>query len=141
MSVDLPAEGFSLHPRLEADTHHVLDLALSRVLLADDATYPWVILVPMLPEIREIHDLSVARQHLLVDESSRVASSMQRLFEADKMNVAALGNMVPQLHLHHVARFEGDAAWPAPIWGAAPARPYDETSLQRRLDILRGALR
>lgn len=116
---------FTLHPQLVADTHPVGDLALCRVLLMDDANWPWVILVPRQPKISEICELSDADQVALIRESSRIAGTLQELFTPDKLNVAALGNQVPQLHLHHIARHRGDPAWPKPVWGARPRRPYD----------------
>lgn len=130
---------FSLHPRLEADTVSVGRFPSTLVLLHEDARYPWVILVPELEGIREIHDLPYEIRHQLLDQSCGVAAAMQEHFGADKMNVAALGNMVPQLHLHHIARFEGDDAWPGAIWGAHPAREYSSEALEARRGELRGA--
>ena len=131
---------FSLHPQLEADCTPVGDLALCRVLLLHDANYPWLILVPRRPDIVEIHELSGTDQHTLVDESSMVAGAMKSLFSAHKMNVAALGNMVPQLHLHHIARFREDPAWPGPVWGKLPARAYEPEALEERLSLVREAI-
>jgi len=131
--------GFTLHPRLEADTVSIGRFPSTLVLLHQDARYPWVILVPELEGIREIHDLPHEVRHALLDHSCGVAEAMQRHFAADKMNVAALGNMVPQLHLHHVARFEGDDAWPGAIWGAHPALEYSSEALEERRGELRGA--
>ncbi len=131
---------FTLHPRLDADCSPVGDLPLCRVLMLEDASYPWLILVPRLPDMREIHGLCRAQQHQLIDESSQVAQTMVALFQPDKMNVAALGNLVPQLHLHHVARFEADPAWPGPVWGAAPPLAYGDAERDARLDALRSAL-
>src|SRR5690606_75719 len=127
---------FSLHPRIEADSVRVGALPLCEVRLHRDGRYPWVVLVPRRPDIREIHELALADRRQLMDESCAVAEAMQRLFSADKMNVAALGNLVPQLHVHSVARFVGDDAWPAPIWGAHPMRPYDDAARSARVAAL-----
>ncbi|MAQ16904.1 MAG: HIT family protein [Sandaracinus sp.] len=132
-------ENFTLHPRLEADTITIGRFPETLVLLHRDARYPWVILVPTLPGIREIHELPHEVRHRLLDESCGVAAAMQALLGATKMNVAALGNMVPQLHLHHVARFEGDDAWPGAIWGAHPGLEYTAEALEARRGELRGA--
>ena len=125
--------GFTLHPRLMADTLHVGDLPLCRVLLMNDATYPWLVLVPRRSELREIHDLDEADQHMLVGEISLASQKMQQHCQAEKMNVAALGNQVPQLHVHVIARFQDDPAWPGPVWGVMPARPYPDHELQLQL--------
>lgn len=119
---------FSLHPRLAADTRPVTDLPLCRVLLMNDRTYPWLILVPQRPDLREMHRLSGPDQAQLLAELMTVSRVLEAHTGALKMNVAALGNMVPQLHIHVIARFEGDAAWPAPVWGKAPAAPYDDAA-------------
>lgn len=116
---------FELHPQLAADTHPVGDLALCRVLLMDDAGWPWLILVPRRPGVREVHELDPDDQARLIGESSLAARAMATLFAADKMNLAALGNVVPQLHVHVIARHHGDPAWPRPVWGARPRQPYD----------------
>ncbi|MDA0954482.1 MAG: HIT domain-containing protein, partial [Proteobacteria bacterium] len=108
---------FELNPRLEADTDWVLDLQLSRVLLMDDSRYPWLILVPRIPNVREWLDLSSTDQALLLAEQLQVAQCLQTLLLPDKLNIATLGNIVPQLHLHIIARFETDFAWPSPVWG------------------------
>ena len=122
---------FELHSRLQADTRLLGDLPLCRVLLAKDSQYPWLILVPRVVNLREIHHLAPAQQQQLMEESCAVATLMEQALRPDKINVAALGNLVPQLHLHHVARFSTDKAWPGPIWGAHPSLPYDESTLQR----------
>ena len=114
---------FHLHERLAADTAGVGSFPLCEVLLMNDSHYPWVILVPRRLGIREIHQLAETEQQQLMRESVFVAARMQAHFQADKMNVAALGNMVPQLHIHHIARFATDAAWPRPVWGLLPATP------------------
>tara|TARA_R110002096_G_scaffold143328_5_gene299425 strand:+ start:78729 stop:79151 length:423 start_codon:yes stop_codon:yes gene_type:complete len=131
---------FKLHPQLSADSVAITRLELCEVRLIRDANYPWLILVPQREAIREIHELCVAEQHLLTDETSRAAKVLQELCGAKKMNVAALGNMVPQLHIHVVARFESDAAWPGAIWGAAPALAYSEDELARYISELSKAI-
>lgn len=128
---------FALHPRLAADTFAVGDLELCRVLLMNDARYPWLILVPRRDGLREIHELGTADRALLMDESCRVAEVMQAQFAPDKLNIGVLGNIVPQLHMHHIARFTGDPAWPGPVWGHSPAVAYAD---QSRLIALRAAL-
>ncbi|MEW6691381.1 MAG: HIT family protein [Pseudomonadota bacterium] len=115
---------FELHPRLAADTVEVTRLPLCRVLLMNDANYPWLILVPQRPGIREIFELDEADQQQLMRESTFVTRVMNDLFRPDKMNIAALGNVVPQLHIHHIARYRHDPAWPAPVWGQRPAQAY-----------------
>jgi diadenosine tetraphosphate (Ap4A) HIT family hydrolase len=126
---------FELHERLAADTFFVTDLPLCRMLLMNDARYPWVILVPRMADLREIHDLPVLDRQQLIEESCLVAEFISREFSVDKMNVAALGNLVPQLHLHHVGRFSNDPAWPGPVWGHSPALAYDKALLQQRLQL------
>ncbi|PSJ42417.1 HIT family protein [Zobellella endophytica] len=134
---------FRLHPQLAADCLVLGELSLCRVLLAKDGRYPWLILVPRRDGIREIHRLSEEDQQQLMRESCALARLMETELAADKLNVAALGNMVPQLHLHHVARFIGDDAWPGPIWGKHPSLPYPDPQAeaerwQQRLADLEG---
>lgn len=105
---------FELHSRLQADTRWLGDLPLCRVLLAKDSQYPWLILVPRVANLREIHHLAPEQQQQLMQESCAVAALMEQALSPDKINIGALGNLVPQLHLHHVARFATDRAWPAP---------------------------
>lgn len=121
---------FQLHERLAADTHHLGYSRLCEILLMNDSTWPWIILVPAVPDIREIYQLDHKQQVRLLEESSTLSQCMMELFRGDKMNVAALGNMVPQLHLHHIVRFEGDPAWPGPVWGKLPPVPYAEEELE-----------
>ncbi len=115
---------FALDPRLAGDTHAVCDLALSRVLLMDDARWPWLILVPRRAGLRELLDLDPDAQQVLLDEINRVARLLQARHAADKLNIAALGNVVAQLHVHVIARQVGDPAWPAPVWGRGERVPY-----------------
>jgi diadenosine tetraphosphate (Ap4A) HIT family hydrolase len=131
---------FELHPQLAADTVHVRDSSLCTVLLSRDANYPWLVLVPRRPDLRELHDLDPADQVQLLREVTALARGMSRLFAADKINVAALGNMVPQLHVHVIARQRDDPAWPQPVWGRVPALAYPPDLLAQRLAALRGLL-
>jgi diadenosine tetraphosphate (Ap4A) HIT family hydrolase len=123
--------GFNLHQRLAADTLSLGRSRLCELRLMNDSAWPWVILVPMRAGIREIYQLDEADQQRLLWESSELSRGMMVLFVGDKMNVAALGNMVPQLHLHHIVRFEGDPAWPAPVWGKQAPVAYDDSGLGR----------
>ncbi|MCX4187698.1 HIT domain-containing protein [Methylophaga sp. OBS4] len=127
---------FSLHGRLAQDCFTLGQFALSEVLLMNDYRYPWVILVPRRADISEIYQLTVAEQQQLLHESSFVASQMATYFKADKMNIAALGNVVPQLHLHHIARYKTDASWPDPVWGKGQAEPYGEQARQDAIQQL-----
>jgi diadenosine tetraphosphate (Ap4A) HIT family hydrolase len=131
---------FELDPQLRADTAFVASLPLCEVLLSNDANYPWLILVPRLPGLRDLIDLEDTAQAVLMNEIARAARALKSLYSAHKLNVAALGNQVAQLHVHVIARQPDDAAWPNPVWGRVPARPYDETARERRLRELRGAL-
>ncbi|MFN2309564.1 MAG: HIT domain-containing protein [Gammaproteobacteria bacterium] len=129
-----------LHPQLQHDCESLGRFELCELLLMRDARYPWCILVPDRAGITEIYQLAPADQHQLMRESSQLAGTMARLFAADKMNVAALGNVVPQLHIHHIARRRSDPAWPAPVWGRLPALPYTEAALRDTCERLRRAL-
>ena len=136
------SDAFSLHPQLAADTVPVGDLALCRVLLSNDANYPWLVLVPRRPDIVELLDLTAADRATLSAEIDASARALKAAVPCDKLNVAALGNMVPQLHVHVIARRRSDAAWPKPVWGAAPATAYEPaardalvTALQHQLGI------
>lgn len=123
-----------LHPRLARDCQVLGEMSLSRLLLMDDSQYPWFILVPDREGIREIHELPSVEQHRLLDESMALSRAICEAFKPDKLNIAALGNLVPQLHVHHVARYQDDPAWPGPVWGARPAVPYAEPA---RLTVIR----
>lgn len=115
---------FSLDPRLANDCFEVTDLHLCKVLLMNDSQYPWLILVPRVEQVTEVIQLDEQQQRLLWQESALISKCLQNCFAPDKLNIAALGNMVPQLHLHHIARFKQDAAWPKPVWGVNPAKAY-----------------
>jgi len=131
---------FALHPRLAADTLALGDFPLCRLLLMNDAQYPWFILVPRRENAREIFQLEPRDQQQLLRESSGLSRAVMDAFKGDKLNVAALGNVVPQLHLHHVVRYAHDPAWPKPVWGLHPARPYAEPERAARLAALRAHL-
>lgn len=133
-------QGFVLDPRLAADCRVLGDAPLCRWLLMDDATYPWCILVPRRPGAREIHELGAADRRQLMDESKILAEALLAVCGGDKLNIAALGNVVQQLHLHHVVRRRDDPAWPAPVWGHAPAVPYTESASRALVTALRAAL-
>jgi len=131
---------FALHPRLTQDTITVGHLKLCQLLMMNDAHYPWFILVPMREGITEAHQLSAADRALLTEESATLSNALCEAFDADKMNIAALGNMVPQLHIHHVVRYRDDATWPDPVWGRMVAEPYNTEMIAARLDKLKKAL-
>jgi diadenosine tetraphosphate (Ap4A) HIT family hydrolase len=132
---------FILDSRLVADTHAIGDLEFSRVLLMDDARFPWLILVPRRAGLRELIELSRDDQHLLLDEINSCAHVLHAMEKPDKLNIAALGNAVAQLHVHVIARFANDAAWPRPVWGCGERAPYSAETLRSRLTALRSALR
>lgn len=129
-------QSFKLDERLNNDTVKLASWPLSEVLLMNDSQYPWVILVPRCAEISEIYQLPEADQVQLLQESAFLGRQLMSVYAGDKLNVAALGNVVNQLHLHHVVRFEGDAAWPAPVWGKYPVVQYSEKALEQQLKIL-----
>jgi len=131
---------WSLHPRLEQDTAPVGDLPLSRLLVHNDANYPWLLLVPRRPEAREIIDLDEADRRQLMAEIAMASRALKAVTRCDKLNVAAIGNVVPQLHLHVLARRRDDAAWPKPVWGTVPARAYDLAERERFVAALRREL-
>jgi diadenosine tetraphosphate (Ap4A) HIT family hydrolase len=131
---------WSLHPQLAHDTVPLGDLALSRVLAINDANYPWLVLVPRRPDVVEIIDLDEPARAELMAEIARVCAALKAHTRCDKLNVAAIGNVVPQLHVHVVARRKDDIAWPRPVWGAAPARAYATTELSAFVAALRRAL-
>jgi diadenosine tetraphosphate (Ap4A) HIT family hydrolase len=117
---------FQLHPQLQKDCFVLGQFELCQVLLMNDSQFPWFILVPQRENIREIYELTDAEQMMLIRESSYLAKKLAEIFNADKLNVAAIGNIVPQLHLHHVVRYENDKAWATPVWGKFAAVPYTE---------------
>jgi len=128
-----------LHEQLAQDCVVIGRFPLSLLLLMNDSQYPWFILVPQRQGVSEIHQLSDADQQQLMRESSLLAACIETEFKADKINIAALGNVAPQLHIHHIVRYRDDPAWPAPVWGRLPAVAYSETeaaSLCARLQTL-----
>ena len=131
------SDPFQLDPRLAADTFLVGETPLSQVLLMNDARYPWLILVPRRSDVTEPFQLSEADQAQLWQESMRLGAAMKAHFAADKLNLAALGNQVAQLHVHHIARFHADDAWPGPVWGVGSAVPYSDPAVE----VLKGELR
>ncbi len=132
--------GFVLDARLAGDTHEIGDLGLCRVLLMDDARFAWLILVPRIAGARELIDLDAGDQQALLAEVVRVGRVLEDLVRPDKLNIAALGNVVPQLHVHVIARHDDDAAWPQPVWGVGTRMPYAATERAARIAALRGAL-
>ena len=119
-----------LHPQLEKDCYVLGEFELCTLLLLNDANYPWFILLPNHEGVSEIHQLSEAEQQQLMAESMFFSRCLQQVFQADKLNIAALGNVVPQLHIHHIVRYRSDACWPAPVWGATEPVKYEKDQLQ-----------
>lgn len=134
------AHGWHLHPQLADDTHPLAQFALCDVRLMDDANHPWLILVPRVENAVEVIDLDGAQQAQLMQEIDRASRALQAAVKPHKLNVAALGNMVPQLHVHVIARFHDDIAWPRPVWGMATAQPYSPELLIARVEALSAAL-
>jgi diadenosine tetraphosphate (Ap4A) HIT family hydrolase len=134
------AAHWSLHPQLAADTVAVGDLSLSRVLVMNDANYPWLILTPRQIGAMEVIDLADTEQARLMVEIAQAARALKEVTDCDKLNIAALGNVVPQLHVHVIARRKDDPAWPAPVWGYTAARAYEPAALDHLVACLRGRL-
>ncbi len=128
---------FELHHQLSADTYFICDLPLCRAVLMNESQFPWVILIPRIIGATEQYKLSQSERTQLDKESTLVSASLMNIFEADKMNIAALGNMVPQLHIHHVARNKSDNAWPNPVWGNFTPEPYSETDATSLIERLK----
>ena len=129
-----------LHPQLAEDTHPLAHLPLCDVRLMDDANHPWLVLVPRVPEAVELIDLAEEHQAQLMREVVLASHVLRVTMRPDKINVAALGNMVPQLHVHVIARYRKDIAWPRPVWGNATSQPYAPEALVARVEALRAAL-
>ncbi|HYC16609.1 MAG TPA: HIT domain-containing protein [Pseudolabrys sp.] len=134
-------KGWSLHPQLTRETVPIGDMPLVRVLLANDANYPWLILVPRLPALVELIDLEENAQVQLIGEVAAAARALKAVTECDKLNIAALGNQVPQLHVHVIARRRTDAAWPKPVWGVKPPLAYDDGTRATLLGLLHRLLK
>lgn len=128
---------FALHSRLKADTHEAADWPLCRVLVMNDARYPWLVLVPRRDKLTELTALEAAERAQLMDEIARAGRLVQLLPGVAKLNIGALGNLVPQLHVHVVGRHQGDPAWPGPVWGHSPALPYERGALDRIIAAVR----
>ena len=131
---------FTLDSRLQQDTLPIGDFPLCRLLLSNDANYPWFILVPRREDISELFQLDVTDQQQLWRETTALAEVLKDSFDADKMNVATLGNVVSQLHMHVIVRKRDDGAWPAPVWGKHPAKPYSAQQVEAIRDRLRVVL-
>lgn len=131
---------FQLHPQLAKDCRDMGRLALCRVLLVDDSQYPWFILVPERAGIAEVHQLADADRRQLWEESALLSRALVKGFAPDKLNIAALGNQVPQLHVHHIARYRHDPAWPAPVWGKLPPKPYYGAEVEKLRALMHSLL-
>jgi diadenosine tetraphosphate (Ap4A) HIT family hydrolase len=132
---------FHLHPQLQKDCISIGKLALCRLLLMNDNQFPWLILVPEIAGITEIYQLNKQQQMLLIEESSFLAERLSELYRPDKLNIAAIGNLVPQLHVHHIVRYRTDKAWPAPVWGKFPAVAYSEQEITDTTSLVMNALK
>lgn len=131
---------FQLHPRLQADTFFVSDLTLSRLLLMNDKRFPWLILVPKRNGIKELYQLKRLEQNQLLLEITEISKWLQTKFSADKINIGALGNQVPQLHIHIIARKLSDPAWPNPVWGFEKPTPYAENAVLELVETLKSSI-
>lgn len=127
---------FHLHPQLQKDCISIGRFNLCRLLIMNDKQFPWFILVPEVAGVTEIFELSKQQQSILIEESSYLAEQLNKLYKADKINIAAIGNLVPQLHVHHIVRYRNDTAWPAPVWGKFPALSYAEQALSDTIKLL-----
>ena len=129
-----------LDQKLADDSVFVVDWPLSQLRLINDSRFPWLVLVPRVSNIEEIFQLSGEDQQQLLQESSQLAKALSTFFAADKLNVAALGNVVRQLHVHHIVRYVDDCCYPSPVWGVGEAVPYTDAGLQKRLEVLLSVL-
>ena len=130
---------FMLAPELQQDCFFIADLALSQLLLFNNVNYPWLILVPRLNNVTELFELPRELQDQLIEETSQVSKLLKQLYACDKINVATIGNQVPQLHMHVIARFKTDDAWPSPVWGL-PARAYSDKAAHEIIEMIRAEL-
>lgn len=131
---------FQLHPRLQQDCIEISRFKLCRLLMMNDSQYPWFILVPEISDAREIYELGKAERELLTEESCFLGEQLSAIYQADKMNIAAIGNLVPQLHVHHIVRYRTDKAWPEPVWGKFTAIPYTDQQIAETMARLEGML-
>jgi len=122
---------FTLHPKLSDSSIELAQLPLSTLLLANDSQFPWFILVPRVADTSEIYQLDWQQQQQLLNESSFLAELLMQFFTGDKLNIAAIGNVCSQLHVHHVVRYQTDICWPEPIWGKQPAVQYSDEQIER----------
>ncbi len=132
--------GFSLHPQLEKDTIFIGKLNLSNILLMNDSRYPWIILVPRIENAVDITDLTTENRLELIEEINQVATAIKQHYQPDRLNIAMLGNIVPQLHCHIIARFKTDFAWAKPVWGIGDANPYTTIEKEKTIKLLRKIL-
>jgi diadenosine tetraphosphate (Ap4A) HIT family hydrolase len=140
MNYDRRSGGWTLDPLLQRDTTPIGDLPLCRVLLINDANYPWILLVPRRRDTIEIIDLEYVEQAQLMTEVCHASRALKAISRCDKVNVAALGNVVPQLHVHVIARSRGDAAWPKPVWNTVPPKDYEAAAREKLIATLRQSL-
>lgn len=131
---------FQLHPQLKQDSIFCGRFELCQLRMINDRQYPWFVLVPEINEITEIFQLEKQLQIQLFEESSFLAIRLQSVYQADKLNIASIGNIVPQLHLHHIVRYQSDKAWPAPIWGKYPAIRYQPDEIKLQLERIKNIL-
>lgn len=127
---------FALHSQLIQDTVPVADFPLSQLLMMKDKRFPWFILVPRIDNITELYQLAVDDRQQFIEESCLLAQALNQAYQGDKINIAAIGNKVPQLHVHHVVRYFNDLAWPAPVWGLGSPEPISEQEMQIRVQKL-----
>jgi diadenosine tetraphosphate (Ap4A) HIT family hydrolase len=132
---------FQLNPRLEQDCIAIGRFDLCRLLMMNDSQYPWFVLVPEQADVQEIYQLNKAERELLTEESSYLAEHLAALYNADKMNIAAIGNLVPQLHIHHIVRYRDDIAWPAPVWGKFATKPYTDQQIAEHVARVKDRLK
>lgn len=132
---------FQLHPQLEKDAISLGRLTLCRVLLMNDSQFPWLVLVPEIDGLTEIYQLNPAQRATLMEESCLIAETLTKLYRPDKLNIAAIGNLVPQLHVHHIVRYRTDKAWPAPVWGKFDRIPYTKERLAEIIGLINSNLK
>jgi len=132
---------FTLHELLQRDGIELLDFPLSTLLLINDSQYPWFVLVPRVADIQDIYQLEWSQQQQLLNESSLLSELLMQIFQGTKMNVAAIGNVCSQLHIHHIVRFESDKVWPKPVWGALPMQAYTDEELHQVKEKVMPALK